>query len=104
MINKFNDKRKFNQFLNERKEYVENLKESIKRLNIAKKYYEKMNSAQNERKENYFYEYIKMYLEKGEDLNNFLKIKEEYEEAYKKRKEKINSLYDEIKKIKKLKL
>ena len=67
-------------------------------------YYEKMKSAKNEKKENYFYEYTKLYLEQGEDINNFIEIKQEYVDAYKKRKEKINTLYDEIKKIKKLKM
>ena len=43
-------------------------------------------------------------LEKGEDINSFLKIKKEYEDAYEKRKIKIDSLYNEIKTIKKLKV
>ena len=85
-------------------EYVDSLKESIKRLEKAEKYYEKMKSAKNEKKENYFYEYTKLYLEQGEDINNFIEIKQEYADAYKKRKEKINTLYDEIKKIKNLKM
>ena len=85
-------------------EYVDSLKESIKRLEKAEKYYEKMKSAKNEKKENYFYEYTKLYLEKGEDINNFIEIKQEYVDAYKHRKEKINTLYDEIKKIKKLRM
>ena len=85
-------------------EYVDSLKENIKRLEKAEKYYEKMKSAKNEKKENYFYEYTKLYLEKGEDINNFIEIKQEYVDAYKHRKEKINTLYDEIKKIKKLRM
>ena len=85
-------------------EYVDSLKENIKRLEKAEKYYEKMKSAKNKKKENYFYEYTKLYLEQGEDINNFIEIKQEYVDAYKKRKEKINTLYDEIKKIKKLKM
>ncbi len=85
-------------------EYVESLKENIKRLEKAEKYYNKMKSAKNEAKEQYFYEYTKLYLEKGEDINSFLTIKQEYEEAYEKRKAKIESLYDEIKNIKKLKV
>lgn len=85
-------------------EYVESLKKNIKRLEKAEKYYQKMKSAKNEKKENYFYEYTKYYLEKGEDINNFIEIKQEYVDAYKKRKEKINTLYDEIKKIKNLKI
>ena len=85
-------------------EYVDNLKENIQRLEKAEKYYEKMKSAKNEKKEKYFYEYTKLYLEQGEDIDNFIELKQEYADAYKKRKEKINSLYDEIKKIKNLKM
>ena len=85
-------------------EYVENLKDNIKRLEKAENYYEKMKSAKNQKKEDYFYEYTMMFLEKGEDIKNFLQIKEEYKEAYEKRKAKIDTLYEEIKKIKKLKI
>ena len=55
-------------------------------------------------KKNYFIEYMKMYLNEGETLGNFQKIQEEYELAYKKRKEKIDTLYNEISIIKKLKV
>ena len=85
-------------------EYVESLKENIKRLEHAEKYYQKMKSAKSQKREQYFYEYTMLYLEKDEDINNFLTIKNEYKDAYVKRKEKIENLYDEIKKIKKLKL
>jgi len=85
-------------------EYINNLKDNIKRLEKAEKYYDKMKSTKSKKKEQYFYEYTKLYLEKGEDINNFLSIKQEYEDAYTKRKQKINNLYEEIKKIKSLKL
>ncbi len=85
-------------------EYVDSLKDDIKRLEKAEKYYEKMKSSKNKSKEDYYYQYAMMYLEKGEDINNFIQIKEEYKKAYSTRKERIDTLYDEIKKIKKLKL
>ena len=85
-------------------EYVDSLKDNIKRLEKAEKYYEKMKSSKNRAKEDYFYQYTMMYLEKGEDINNFIQIKEEYEKAYINRKAKIDTLYDEIKKIKKLRI
>ena len=85
-------------------EYVDYLKENIQRLEKAEKYYNKMKTAPNEKTEQYFYEYTKLYLEKGEDINNFLVIKKEYEDAYTLRKGKIDNLHDEIKKIKKLKI
>ena len=85
-------------------EYVESLKDAIKRLEKAEKYYQKMKSAKNQKKEQYFYEYTMCYLEKGEDIKNFIDIKKEYEKAYIRRKSMIDTLYDEIKKIKKLKM
>ena len=85
-------------------EYVDSLKEAIKRLKKAEVYYNKMKNAKSDKRENYFYEYTKLYLEKGEDINNIFEIKKEYEEAYIRRKEKIEELYNEIKKIKKLKV
>ena len=85
-------------------DYVDSLKENIKRLDKAQKYYEKMKSAKNEKKEQYFYEYTMLYLEKGEDINNILNLKKEYEDAYVTRKAKIDTLHDEIDKIKKLKV
>lgn len=85
-------------------EYVDFLKENIKRLEKATKYYKKMKESKNEEKEQYFYEYTKLYLEKDETINNFLTIKKEYEYAYQVRKSKVDNLYDEIKKIKKLKV
>lgn len=85
-------------------EYVDSLKEAIKRLKKAEVYYNKMKNAKSDKRENYFYEYTKLYLEKGEDINNIFEIKKEYEDAYTRRKEKIEELYNEIKKIKKLKV
>ena len=85
-------------------EYVDTLKEDIKRLEKAEKYYQKMKSAKNPKKEDYFYEYTKLYLKKGEEINHISEIKQDYEDAYVRRKERINSLYNEIKKIKKLKI
>ena len=85
-------------------EYVDYLKDNIKRLETAKKYYEKMESATNSDKKEYFAEYTKMYLEKNETLDNFLTVKKEYEDAFNVRKAKVDNLYDEIKKIKKLKV
>lgn len=85
-------------------EYVDSLKENIKRLEKAETYYNKMKEAKNKDKEDYFYEYTKMYLEPNENINNFITIKNEYQDAYNRRKSKINNLYDEIKKIKKLRV
>ena len=85
-------------------EYVETLKEDIKRLEKAEKYYQKMKSSKNQKKEDYFYEYTKMYLKKGEEIDNIPQLKQDYEDAYARRKERIINLHNEIKKIKKLKI
>lgn len=88
-------------------EYIEYLKENIKRLETAEKYYQKMQNAiksNNSKKEQYFYDYMKMYFEKDENMDNFQTIKQEYINAYNVRKEKIDHLFSEIKVIKKLKV
>lgn len=85
-------------------DYVQNLDRTIKRLKQAKKYEEKMNAAKSEKKKNYYLEGIKLYLEYPESIENFGQILNEYEIAYKNRKDAINNLYDEIKIIKKLKV
>ena len=85
-------------------QYVEYLKDNIKRLKKAEKYFEKSQSAKNDDKKQYFIEYTKLYLDKDETIDNFLEIKEEYETAYKIRQGKIDNLYNEISKIKKLKV
>ena len=85
-------------------EYLEYLNENIKRLETAEKHYNNMKNAKNENKKEYFYEYMKMYFQQGENIDNFLKIKDEYINAFSIRKEKVDSLYNEIKNIKKLKI
>ena len=84
--------------------YIDTLSEDIKRLKQAKKYEEKMKSAKNEKNKNYYLEGIKILLKPGETPENFNQIYEEYIEAYNTRKAIIDNLYDEIKKIKKLKV
>lgn len=85
-------------------EYVDYLKENIKRLATAEKYYLKMKNAKSKDKQDYFLEYVKLYLEKDETIDNFQTIKKEFEDAFEIRKNKINKLYSEIKIIKKLKV
>ena len=44
------------------------------------------------------------YFRDNETLGNFQKVKEDYQTAYKTRKEKIDNLYNEVNIIKKLKV
>ena len=85
-------------------EYLDYLQENIKRLDNVEKYYNKMQTAKSEDKKQYFYEYMKLYFDTNENIDNFQEVKREYLDAYSIRKEKIDSLYSEIKIIKKLKV
>ena len=84
--------------------YIKALSEEIKRLEQIEKYDDKMQKAKKEKAKNFYLEGIKMLLEQDETLENYKQIKEEYKKAYSTRKAIINNLYDEIKKIKKLKV
>ena len=83
-------------------EYVDYLKKCIQRIKKAETYYNKMNSSKSEKRKQYYYEYAKMFLENDETVENIPNLKEEYKDAYEVRKGKVQNLYDEIKKIKKL--
>ena len=85
-------------------DYVDYLLENIKRFNTILKYQDKMKNAKNEKKKNYYLEYIKLYLEPQETIDNFQEIFENYKIAYSERKTKIDTLYEEAKIIKKLKV
>lgn len=84
--------------------YVDYLSENIKRFKTVHKYYDKMINAKNENKKLYFKQYTEMYFEKGETIENFQEIEQEYINAYQNRKATIDNLYGEIKVIKKLKI
>ena len=84
--------------------YVNKLKEQLDRFSQIEKYETKMNEAKNEKKKNYYFEGIKMYLRPEETLENYRSLREEYKQAYEKRKAIIDNLYSEIKIIKKLKV
>lgn len=84
--------------------YVDYLKDNIKRCEKLEKYRIKMEKSTKEKDINYNLEGMKMYLEPDETVEKFPQIFEEYKEAYNARKQKIEKLYDEVKKIKKLKV
>ncbi len=85
-------------------DYVNNLHNEIKRLKQVDKYHEKMISAKNDKKKEYFLEYMKIFLITNETPENYKEILTQYEKAYENRKSRIDKLYEEIKVIKKLKL
>ncbi len=85
-------------------DYVEYLKENVKRLKQINEYHEKMLKQNSEKKQNYYREGMKILFEAGETEDNYKDILNEYEKAYLVKKEKIDSLFDEVKNIKKLKI
>lgn len=85
-------------------EYIKYLKTEIKRLETINKYYIKMQNSKKDKDKEYFLEGIKLMLVKGETLDNFKSILEEFNETLKFKSEDIKKLYDEIKIIKKLKI
>lgn len=85
-------------------DYIEYLEEGIKRLQTVQKYHEKMLKSKTEDKKNYFLEYMKLYLNGDETVDNFEFVLQNYLDAYEIRKKKIDTLYDEVKVIKKLKV
>ena len=85
-------------------DYVEELKNEIKRFEKINEYKIHMDKAKKEKDKNYYLEGMKMLLKENETIENYPTLHEEYKEAYKPTKAIIDNLYDEIKKIKKLKV
>lgn len=85
-------------------EYIEYLDENIARLKEMHKYIKKMNEANSEKDKTYYENGIQLLLQPGENIDNCETILAEYEEAKQIRKEILNKLGTEIKKVKKLKV
>ena len=85
-------------------EYVDYLEKNLKRFKQIEKYYDKMLKAKTESKKNYYLEYMKLYFQENETIDNFRTLYQDYKSAYQTRKEKIDTLYNEAKIIKKLKV
>lgn len=84
--------------------YVDNLAGEIKRLKQVEKYEQAMNKAKSKNNKDYYFEGMKVLLRNGETPENYRSFIEQYEEAYKNKKTAIDTLYNEIKIIKKLKV
>lgn len=85
-------------------QYVDYLRDQIKRLELIKKYYTKMNEATKEKTKVYYKEGIRLLLQSGESIENFEQVLEEYKSALILRNKRIDDLYNEIRIIKKLKV
>lgn len=84
--------------------YVNYLKDQIKRLNTIQKYEKKMNSAKKPSMQDYYKAGMQLMFSQGETFDNYKQILSEYENALIIRQDRINALYNEIKIIKRLKL
>ena len=84
--------------------YVNYIKEQIKRLNTIQKYEKKMNSSKKPSMQDYYKAGMQLLFQQGENFDNYKQIISEYENALIIRQARIDALYDEIKIIKKLKI
>ncbi len=84
--------------------YIDYLKQEIKRLEKAKKYYDKMEASNSESKKDYFRQYSEAYLKKTENVDLVPQIYQELNDALVLKQEHVDKLYDELKKIKHLKV
>ncbi len=84
--------------------YVEYLKNEIKRLEQAEKYEQKGNSATKEKNKNYYYEGVKYLLKDQETMENYKQILNEYRNTLAIKEDMVDKLYQEIKIIKKLRV
>lgn len=87
-----------------REQYLDFVKEEIARLNKAEHCYKKYLSTKFEGKKEYRKQETELYLKKGETIDNFEAVLNEYKISYKERAEHIAKLYQEVKDIKKLKV
>lgn len=85
-------------------DYLNYLKAQISRLEQVDSYYNKMILAKSDKKKNYYLEGIKYLLGENESIEKYKDVLSEYQGALRLRQEKIDKLYSEIKKIKKMKV
>lgn len=85
-------------------EYIDYLKEQIKRLNKIEKYEEKMKNAKKESEAEYYREYMKISFQQGENYENYKQVLAEYESALDIKNTLVDRLYKEIEIIKSLKV
>ena len=85
-------------------DYIKSLKGELKRFGQIDKYKEKMEKAKTLKKKNYYLEGMKELMIGNETPENYERSKNEYINAYNKRKDIVDNLFKEIKIIKKLKV
>ena len=85
-------------------DYLDYLKDNIKRLELIDSYNFKMQKTSNQNKRDYYKEGMQMLFQLGENFQNYHQVLQEYRDALIVRETRINDLYNEIKIIKKLKV
>ena len=85
-------------------DYLDYLKDNIKRLQLIDSYNFKMQKTSNQNKRDYYKEGMQMLFQLGENFQNYHQVLQEYRDALIVRETRINDLYNEIKIIKKLKV
>ena len=83
-------------------EYLDYLKENIKRLELVCKYADKMEEAKTDKKKSYYKEGMRMLFQLDENFDNYRQVYEDYKNALEIRSDRVKKLYDEIKIKKKL--
>ena len=83
-------------------DYIDYLKDNIKRLELIDSYNFKMQKTSNQSKRDYYKEGMQMLFQAGENFQNYHQVLQEYRDALIVRETRINDLYNEIKIIKKL--
>lgn len=87
-----------------REQYLDFIKEEVARLNKAEHCYKKYLATKPGSKKDYCKQETELYLRKGETIDNFESVLNEYKISYKERTDHIAKLYKEVKDIKKLKI
>ena len=85
-------------------DYIDYLKDNIKRLELVDSYNAKMQATDKQKKRDFYREGIELLLQAGENFQNYHNVLQEYRSALAMRKQRIADLYKEIKIIKGLKV
>ncbi len=85
-------------------QYIDYLKDQVKRLEEIQKYDEKRLEATKEKEQAYYLEGMKILFDSGETVENYKQVLKEYLQAIVDRENHKQKLYDEIKIIKKLRV
>ena len=85
-------------------DYLQYLKDNIKRLEQISRYAKKMEKAHFKRNKEYYKQGVELLLKPGETFENIPQVLEDYKNALNTRQTRIKALYNEIKIIKGLKV